>query len=170
MKDHDTNQPMESQTAPELHVDQWVDQNGVPTGPVTLSDYHGKFKVLFCFQSWCPGCHSKGFPDLQMMVEALKGYDDVVFLAIQTVFEGFHANTYEKMIETQRKYGLQIPFGHDAGHKRKSVSRIMQNYGTGGTPWFIFIDQDDQVVFADFHLDVEKAIEFLIKTTTNNEK
>lgn len=169
MKGQRSDNTIDNQTTPELQVSQWVDKHGNATDPVSLSDFEGKFKVLFCFQSWCHGCHSKGFPDLRMMVEALKGNDQVVFLAIQTVFEGFHANTYEKMIETQKQYDLNIPFGHDAGEDGKSVSQVMINYGTGGTPWFILIDQDDQVVFADFHLDVEKAIDFLILITIDNE-
>ena len=116
---------------------------------------------MYCFQSWCPGCHSKGLPDLQKMVNALKGNDDVVFIAVQTVFEGHHSNTYEKMIETQKQHNLQIPFGHDAGDDGKSQSHIMTNYKTGGTPWFLFIDKHDKIVFSDFHLNPDAAIEFL---------
>ncbi len=70
-------------------------------------------------------------------------------------------NTYEKMIETQKQYNLKIPFGHDAGDDDKSTSNIMKNYRTGGTPWFIFIDNHDTIVFADFHLNENAAIKFL---------
>jgi len=147
--------------AKEFNVKQWIDANGKETDQIRLVDFEGKFKVIYCFQSWCPGCHSKGLPDLKKMVEALKGQEDVVFLAVQTVFEGHHANTYEKMVETQKQYELKIPFGHDAGDNGKSRSNIMTNYQTGGTPWFIFIDKNDSVVFADFHINVEGAIDFL---------
>lgn len=147
--------------APEFEVDTWVDINGNETETVKLSDFKGKFKIVFCFQSWCRGCHSKGLPDLKIMVDALKENDNVIFLAIQTVFEGYHANTYEKTLETQKKYRLQIPFGYDAGVDGKSQSNIMSNYKTGGTPWFIFIDKDDNVVYSDFHLYPKAAIEFL---------
>ncbi len=147
--------------APELNVKNWVDAEGNEIGPLKLSDFEGKFKVLYCFQSWCPGCHSKGLPDLKKMVEALEGNDKVAFLAIQTVFEGHHANTYEKMLETQKQYGIKIPFGHDAGNDGKSKSNIMTDYKTGGTPWFILIDKHNNIVFADFHLNVDAAIEIL---------
>ena len=146
--------------APEFNINQWIDANGTKTNPIHLSDFKGKFKVIYCFQSWCPGCHSKGFPDLKKMVEALRGNEKVKFLAIQTVFEGHEANTYEKMIETQKQYGLKIPFGHDAGKDGKSRSTIMTTYRTGGTPWFIFIDKHDNVVYSDFHLNPVAAIEF----------
>lgn len=147
--------------APEFNVKDWVDANGKKIAPIKLSNYKGQFKIVYCFQSWCPGCHSKGLPDLKKMVEALKDNDKVIFLAVQTVFEGHHENTYEKMVETQKKYDLKIPFGHDAGEDGKSRSNIMINYQTGGTPWFLFIDKHDRIVFSDFHLNVEAAIEFL---------
>ena len=147
--------------APEFDVKDWVDANGNKTEPIKLSDLNGKFKVVYCFQSWCPGCHSVGLPNLQKMVKALEGNEKVVFLAVQTVFEGHEANTYEKMVETQKKYDLKIPFGHDAGDDGKSRSNIMTNYKTGGTPWFILVDQYNNVVFADFHLNVDAAIDVL---------
>ncbi len=154
--------------APEFDVKYWIDANGNKTEPIRLSDFKGKFKIIYCFQSWCPGCHSKGLPDLQKMVEGIKDNENIAFIAIQTVFEGHDSNTYEKMIETQKRYELNIPFGHDAGDDGNSHSNIMKNYKTGGTPWFIFIDRNDNVVFSDFHLNVDAAIEFL-KTLYKNE-
>jgi len=147
--------------AKEFEVKDWIDANGTKTEPIKLVDFKDKFKVLHCFQSWCPGCHSKGLPDLKKMFEALEDNENAKFLAVQTVFEGHHANTYEKMVETQKQYKLKIPFGHDAGDDGKSQSSIMKNYQTGGTPWFIFIDKHDNVVFSDFHLNADAAIEFL---------
>ncbi len=147
--------------AKEFVVKDWNDANGNKTDQIKLADYKGKFKIIYCFQHWCPGCHSKGLPSLKKMVDALAGNDNVVFLAVQTVFEGHSANTYEKIAETQKKYDLKIPFGHDAGDDGKSRSNIMKNYQTGGTPWFIFIDQNDNMVFADFHINVDSAIQFL---------
>ena len=147
--------------APEFNVIQWIDSKGNKTNPIKLSDFKGKFKVIYCFQHWCPGCHSKGLPDLKKMVNALDGNKNVVFLAIQTVFEGHEDNTYDKIVDTQKRYALNIPFGHDAGDDNTSKSNIMTNYKTGGTPWFIFIDKHDNVVYRDFHLNPVAAIEFL---------
>lgn len=149
------------QKAPEFEVKQWIDADGNKINPIKLSDFEGKFKVVYCFQNWCPGCHSRGLPSLQKMVDALKENNKVTFLAIQTVFEGHNANTYDKMVETQKQYDLKIPFGHDAGDDGESTSNIMKNYRTGGTPWFIFINEHDHIVFADFHLNEAAAIEFL---------
>ncbi len=150
------------QQAPELTVDQWIDADGNASEPYRLSDHEGKFKVIYCFQAWCPGCHSRGLPSLKKMSEAMEGSDKVVFAAIQTVFEGSHANTYDRMVEIQKQYELQIPFGHDDGKDTsRKISSTMQHYRTGGTPWFILIDESGKVVFNDFHLNTEKTIEYL---------
>jgi len=148
--------------APELSVNQWVDKNGEKSAPITLADLNGKFKVIYCFQAWCPGCHSRGLPALQKMVSAVAGKENVAFLAIQTVFEGAHENTFERMVAIQKEYNLTIPFGHDEGNtSTRNISSTMYNYRTGGTPWFILIDKDNKVIFNDFHLNEEKAIEYL---------
>ena len=148
--------------APELEKFKWVDSYGIDTEPIQLSNYRGKFIVLYCFQSWCPGCHKIGLPSLQQMVSALKNKESIRFFAIQTVFEGKSQNTFEKLKETQRQYKLEIPFGQDEGNENtQNVSSVMYHYRTGGTPWFIFINQEGKVVFNDFHLNTEKAIEFL---------
>jgi len=153
---------IDGQTAPELKVPLWIDGNGHDTAPVKLSDFEENFKVIYAFQSWCPGCHSRGLPALKKMVDALSGNDKVTFLAVQTVFEGADANTFEKIKETQKHYKLSIPFGHDTGDtSTDNISSIMYDYKTRGTPWFILIDQNNKVVFNDFHLNEDKAIEYL---------
>jgi thiol-disulfide isomerase/thioredoxin len=149
--------------APELRVSQWIDVNGNKLkNPIRLADYKDKFKVIYAFQHWCPGCHKIGLPSLKKMVDALEGNEKIVFLAIQTVFEGASQNTFDKIIETQKKYDLKIPFGHDDGRQNgESRSSTMTDFHTSGTPWFILIDENDQIVFADFHINTEAAINLL---------
>ncbi len=149
------------QQAPELNVTKWVDALGNATEAFNLADHKNKFTVLYCFQAWCPGCHSRGLPALKEMSTALKDNPNVTFAAIQTVFEGAHANTYERLLEIQKQYGLEIPFGHNTPVEGQRLPSVMQQYQTGGTPWFIFIDQEGQVVFNDFHLNTKKAIAYL---------
>jgi len=145
--------------APELRVGQWVDENGNKLEhPLKLSDFSGRFKIIYCFQHWCPGCHTLGFPSLKKLVDEFKENDNLAFLAVQTVFEGNHENTYAKILETQKKYDLKIPFGHDPG---QGTSTIMTDYRTGGTPWFIFIDKEDNIVYTDFHINVDGVIKYL---------
>ncbi|MCH7878660.1 MAG: redoxin domain-containing protein, partial [candidate division Zixibacteria bacterium] len=53
--------------APDWSVEKW---HNLPPGKQSLdiSDYKGKVLYLYCFQSWCPGCHKHGFPTLQKML------------------------------------------------------------------------------------------------------
>ncbi|MDF1863345.1 MAG: redoxin domain-containing protein, partial [Saprospiraceae bacterium] len=82
MQDKMSKYGIEGYQAPELNVPLWIDGEGKEITPVKLEDYKGKFKVIYCFQAWCPGCHSRGLPALQKMVEALKDKEQVAFFAI----------------------------------------------------------------------------------------
>ena len=150
-------------SAPELEIDYWIDKDGKPTS-FKLSEHPDKWVFLKCFQSWCPGCHSHGLPALKTISEALKDNPKVVFAGIQTVFEGYSINTIDKVRSTQLQYDLQLPMGHDAGNEGASPL-TMVNYRTGGTPWMILIDPQRRVVFNDYRINVDKAIEFLQKET-----
>ena len=141
--------------APELRVAQWIDSKGEPTAPITLDQLGASLKVIFCFQHWCPGCHSQGFPALQRLVSVLEP-QGVGFAVVQTVFEGFDENTFERLRENQQRYALELPFGHDSilGH----YSTFMEDYETRGTPWFVFINEQNHVVYSDFHVDVDQVL------------
>jgi len=143
--------------APAWDIPSWIDESGKPT-TLSLSDFKGKKVVLFCFQSWCPGCHKTGFPTLQYLTERFGDKEDIVFLAIQTVFEGGSTNTLNKLKKWQKKYKLKIPFGHDEGDGR---SYIVDRYNTGGTPWFIVINEEGKVTFNDYELSPQTAFKIL---------
>lgn len=145
-------------TATELEVRHWIDGSGEPRGPLSLAELGTGAKVLYCFQHWCEGCHVSGFPALKRLVAALSS-GGVGFAAIQTVFEGTEVNTPDRIRETQRRYQLAIPFGHDGGPDEPST--VMRDYRTGGTPWFIVIDPEGRVIHSDFQIDVDLAIDVL---------
>ena len=94
---------IEGHPAIELNVPTWIDENGIDAGPYKLKDLAGKFIVLYCFQSWCPGCHRTGFPSLQQMVSATKENDKVAFMAIQTVFRGQERKHIQKSEGNSKK-------------------------------------------------------------------
>jgi thiol-disulfide isomerase/thioredoxin len=147
--------------APELRVNDWIDGDGVlMKQPLRLKDLGDGYKILYCFQDWCPGCHSGGFPTLRILFDRLKdkGFG---FAVIQTVFEGAETNTFDKLRINQEKYGLNVPFGHDLPPKGESHPTFMEDYRSGGTPWFTVIDPDGGVVFADFRLDASLFIDAL---------
>jgi len=145
----------EHRQAPELRVAHWIDGEGNPRAPLKLADLGPGHKVIYCFQHWCPGCHASGFPTLKRLVEALDG-KGVGFAVVQTVFEGAEENTVERLRETQTRYSLKIPFGHDGGVGEQPS--IMSDYRTGGTPWFIVIDPSGQVIHSNFRVDAEAVI------------
>ena len=143
---------IEGREAPSWTVDSW---HGLAEGTssIDVSDYRGKVVYLYFFQSWCPGCHRHGFPTLKAVHDELSDASDVEFVTIQTVFEGFGENTADRLRRTQARYGLQLPFGHDVQPDGAGLSSFMQDYQTGGTPWFTVIYPDGRVIYADFHLD-----------------
>jgi thiol-disulfide isomerase/thioredoxin len=145
--------------APELKIDNWIDENGAATS-FDLARHEGKWIFLKCWQSWCPGCHSHGFPALKKISDALAGNPGIAIAGIQTVFEGHYSNTADKLREIQLRYDLRIPMGHDPGPDERRA-QTMIDYRTGGTPWMILIDPARRVVFNDFGIDADKAIAFL---------
>lgn len=153
---------MDNKKAPELRIDSWIDAEGNKCEPLKLADLGDSYKVLYCFQHWCPGCHSHGFPTLKRLMEKLENAD-VDFAVIQTVFEGAASNTFDRLRETQKKYALKIPFGHDAPSLNEQLPSLMSDYQTGGTPWFIIIDPAGNIVYSDFHFDINKAVEIFVK-------
>jgi len=120
----------------------------------------GKVIVLFFFQSWCPGCHRRGFPTLAAAVKRYADAPDVAFAAIQTVFEGATVNTADKAWSSVAEYGLRVAVGHDPGPDG-ARSLTMTRYRSGGTPWFVVIDREGIVRFDGFHLSNQKLIDLV---------
>jgi hypothetical protein len=67
------------QKAPAITADKWVSLPAGAKAP-TPKSLKGKVIYLYCFQSWCPGCHSSGFPTLQKVSTHFKD-DKAVHLA-----------------------------------------------------------------------------------------
>ena len=103
-----------------------------------------------------------GFPTLKNLVEKFKGKDEIKFIAVQTVFEGYKSNTKEKLRENQLKYSLKIPMAHDPGNPdTHEIPQTMSKYRSGGTPWTVIIDSSGKVVYNDFHIKVAQAISLI---------
>lgn len=148
---------IEGQKAPSFGVDIWV-QNSVKRN-LDIDDFKGKVLYLYGFQSWCPGCHSHGFPTLNKLSKHYKNDKDVAFVAIQSVFEGYNFNTSGAAKLIIKKYDLTMPVGH-SGTANKT-SEFMRNYRSAGTPWIVLIDKKGVVRFNNFHSTVEELIFFI---------
>lgn len=143
--------------APELRVPVWLGPDGAPSAPVRLGDLGDGMKILFCFQDWCPGCHSRGFPTLRVLVDRLAD-QGVGFAAIQTAFRSSSKkDTGDQTAKNQARYGLKIPFGYDPV-VGEALPTVMADYHTAGTPWFVVINAQGEVIFNDFRLDAGKFL------------
>ena len=152
---------IEGRKAPELDFDYWIDGEGEPT-QFSVLESKGKWVFLKCFQNWCPGCHSSGFPTLKAFSDEFYGHPKVAIAAVQTVFEGYKSNTQEAVRELQLRYDLPVPMGHNPGNSEThEMPSTMLNYRTGGTPWLILINPEGLVVYNGFHVDTEKLITYM---------
>lgn len=142
------------QPAPPLRHVRWIDGNGQERGPLSLVDLGDGYRILYFFQDWCAGCHAHGFPALVRLVTELAD-KNVGFAAVQTVFEGFNVNTFDRIRANQKRYGLNIPFGHAGPENGKPVPAVMEDYRTGGTPWFVIVAPHGRVVLDGFQLRTE---------------
>jgi len=164
MENHMTpNYGLNGGPAPELRVDEWLDSNDLPR---RIADIEAPVIYLYAFQSWCPGCHSHGFPTMAAVkahYESTGQSDKVAFVAIQTVFEGHETNTAEAGLESIKKHDLEgIALGHDSGHPPKT----MADYRTGGTPWTVLIGPDRNIIGEGFQADPQKIIEIVDQVTS----
>ncbi len=149
------------ESAPEITLDYWIDKDGEPASFSVLEN-SGKWVFLKCFQNWCPGCHSSGFPTLKKFSDEFWDHPKVAIAGIQTVFEGYSSNTQDAVRELQLHYELPITMGHDPGDPdTRTHPQTMRKYRTGGTPWLILIAPDGQVVFNDYHVNADKLIEYI---------
>jgi len=99
-----------------------------------------------------------GFPTLQKLTQAYKNEKQVVFLAVQTVFEGYEYNSQDKLRKNQLEWGLNIPMAHAAGNSQNhEIPEIMKKYRSGGTPWTVLIDPKGTVVYNHFHIEPSQA-------------
>lgn len=149
------------QQAPKITVDEWMH---IPKGEKapTPESLKGKVVYIYCYQSWCPGCHSSGFPTLKKVSEKFKDNDHVEFLVVHTVFEGFSVNTPAKWKAVADKHKLHhLRFAHSGTEKKKSVLR--SDFKTRGTPWTIIIGKDGKVKYNNFHIKPEAAITLIEK-------
>jgi thiol-disulfide isomerase/thioredoxin len=148
--------------APTLEHVRWIDENGDERNALTLAELGQDFKILYFFQDWCTGCHRHGFPTFVRLAEELRD-QGVGLAAIQTVFEGSEVNTFDRLRENQRRYGLRVPFGHAIADSASvdTVPAIIKAYRSGGTPWFVVIAPDDRVVYDGFLLAADGLIQAL---------
>ncbi len=147
---------IQGQKAPLLNVSTWIN---LPEGKdkVEITDYKGKIIVLMFFQHWCRASQERELPVLENLAKKYEGNPEIVFLAVQTVFQGFIDNTPDKLPITAEKFHLKIPIGHAL--KTPDFPGVSGTYKPGGTPWWVIIDREGIVEYNGFILNEEEAIQ-----------
>jgi len=153
--------PMLGKEAPKWDVGPW---HQLPSGKDSLdiSDFRGKVLYLYCFQSWCPGCHKQGFPTLQRVSKKYEDDDGVRFVVFQTVFEDRAdkpVNTFENLKKLAKKFELTMPFAQSGSLEDKS--KVMRAYKTGGTPWTMIIDKEGIIRHSSFVISPANAVKLI---------
>ncbi len=100
---------------------------------------------------------------MKKVYKKYKNHEQVVFAAIQTVFEGHSINSQSKLRSTQKKFNLPVPMGHDGKplSNKLPIPRTMAEYRSGGTPWVVILDKKGTVIFNDFHIPFKDAVKLI---------
>jgi hypothetical protein len=87
---------------------------------LSLKELGARHRLPVFYQHWSGGCHSHGFPTLQALALDPRA-KDVGVAAVETAFEGAYVNTGDKLLLNQQRYGVRIPFGHEAARRSASI-------------------------------------------------
>ena len=68
--------------------------------------------------------------------------DDIVFIYVQTVFEGEYYNTFDGGLEDLDTYGLTGWYAFDPEPEGQNQPATMSMFHTRGTPYSIVIDKE----------------------------
>jgi thiol-disulfide isomerase/thioredoxin len=129
--------------APELSVSSFTGEKAP-----RLADYPEQVKVLYFFQSFCPGCLSRGFPVTRKLEAKYQNSQEVQVFYLQTTFELASVNTWEEAKEEAESWNVQAPVAQDAVNPKTEDPITMSAYGSRGTPWTVVIDRDHNVRFS----------------------
>ncbi len=112
--------------------------------------YLGKPLLVLFFSLGCPGCLGRAIPYANRIVYENQGKVNV--LGIHTNFEGvdFPKERFEKAKED---FFIRFPF-----YKDHNYDTTFLNYGAGGTPHWVLVDQKGNVVYSIFGSDPNNAL------------
>lgn len=116
----------------------------------TPSDYAGKPLMILFFSLGCPGCLGRALPYANRLV--YEQGEKINVMGIHTNFEGidFSIDQFEKAKED---FYIRFPF-----YKDKNYDTTFLNYGAGGTPHWILVDENGYVEYSIFGSDPNNAL------------
>ena len=148
-----------NELAPELTLDNWHGWSG--DTPPRLREMKGRVICLLLFQSDCEFSRRFGVPQFKQLHARFADDPMVQFLAIQTPFRNFEANTRQAGIRMFNVMNVDIPLSHDGSAEKRTVT--YDAYRAPGTPWIVVIDKRGVVRFNDSRLPVEDGRELIAK-------
>lgn len=122
--------------APEWDVARWFNT----PQPLSIEKLRGKVIMLTAFQMLCPGCVSHALPQAERVREIF-GQDDLVVLALHSVFEHHQAQTPTSLEAFLHEYRVTIPVAVDTPGEVAGMPVTMRTYAMRGTPTLLLIDR-----------------------------
>ena len=116
----------------------------------TVESFKGKPLLILFFSLGCPGCLGRAIPYANRVVYE-KG-DQINVIGIHTDFEGVDFPK-EKFEAAQAEFYIRFPFFKDF-----NFDTTFLNYGAGGTPHWILVDQEGKVIYSIFGSDPNNAL------------
>lgn len=117
--------------------------------PIT-GDFLGYPLLILFFNLGCPGCVGRAVPYANRVVYELG--DKINVLGIHTNFEGVDF-PHERFVLAQEELFIRFPFFRD-----KNFDTTFLNYGAGGTPHWVLVDEYGVVVYSIFGSDPNNAL------------
>ena len=130
---------------PDWRLEKIFDEN-VPR----KEDFFGKPLLILFFSLGCPGCLGRAIPYANRIVYENEGAIHV--MGIHTNFEGVDFSK-EQILKAKEKFHIRFPFFKDYNYDTTFL-----NYGAGGTPHWILVDQQGLVVYSIFGSDPNNAL------------
>lgn len=113
-------------------------------------DLLGKPTLILIFSLGCPGCLGRAIPYANRMVYEYGNELNVI--GIHSNFEGVDFNT-EQFQKAKEDFYIRFDFFKD-----KNFNTTFLDYGAGGTPHWILVNEDGLLVYSIFGSDPNNAL------------
>ena len=115
-----------------------------------VDDFKGNPLLILFFNLGCPGCLGRAIPYANRLV--LEKGDDINLLGIHTNFESIEFSEAQ-FVKAKEEFFIRFPF-----YKDKNFDTTFLNYGAGGTPHWILVNAEGEVVYSIFGSDPNNAL------------
>ncbi|HOS48595.1 MAG TPA: hypothetical protein PLG57_08150 [Bacteroidia bacterium] len=148
-------------SAPELRIGTWIDHSGCPMDPPSFIQLLGKTKVIFCYQPNCRGSIGIGLPIMKKLIEVTSNNPDVEVMAVQTIFNFPYDHPPHKLPTIQKELQMPIPIGYTNHRTNEEACHFISDYNVVGTPWYIFIDANNKVIYNHYYITLDEAMKII---------